>query len=368
MTSAQRILAVDDRPENLLALERTLADVRAEVVKASSGEEALAATLHHDFALAILDVQMPGMDGYELAELLRGDPKTRSLPIIFLTAASMKEDQVAQGYESGAVDYIIKPYHPANLISKVRILLAMQAQSAELHRHQEQLATVNQELEAFAYSVSHDLRAPLRAIEGFSQALLEDCLDKLDGDEQDYLQRISSEAQRMAQLIDDLLQLSRVARAELRHKVVSLSALGRETVARLEAADPDRTVAVTIAEGLEASGDPRLLEQVLANLLANAWKFTGQEAEPEIELGTTNLEGQATFFVRDNGVGFDMAYADKLFTPFQRLHKMSDFPGTGVGLSTVQRILRRHGGRVWCDSAPGRGTTFFFTVGGDDAQ
>ncbi len=358
MTPQQRILIVDDRPENLLALERTLDEVDAATVRATSGEQALAATLEHEFALAILDVQMPGMDGFELAELLRGDPKTQRIPLIFLTAAYSAEDHIFKGYESGAVDYIVKPYSPAILVSKVRVFLEMHAQAAELRRSREALAAVNQELESFAYSVSHDLRAPLRAIEGFSQALLEDCLDQLDDQGRDYLQRVSAEARRMAQLIDDLLILSRVTRAEMHHEQVDLSALAAGIVARLREAEPDRQAEIQIAEGLIARGDANLLGQVLENLLGNAWKFTSKCERADIHLG----QEDGAFFVRDNGAGFDMRYADKLFTPFQRLHAMTEFPGTGVGLSTVQRIVARHGGRVWCASEPGQGTTFYFTL------
>lgn len=363
MSPYQRILIVDDRPENLLALERTLVEVDAPLVRATSGEQALAATLEHDFALAILDVQMPGMDGYELAELLRGDPKTRRIPIIFLTAASVEQENIFRGYESGAVDYILKPYSPAILLSKVRVFLDMHAQAAALRESREELSTVNRELEAFAYSVSHDLRAPLRAIEGFSQALLEDCREQLDDQGRDYLRRVLSEAERMAQLIDDLLVLSRVTRAELHHTRVDLSDLAAGIVARLRAAEPERAATVDIEQGLVAEGDASLLGQALENLLGNAWKYTSKREQAAIHLGR---QAEA-FFVKDNGAGFDMRYADKLFVPFQRLHATTEFPGTGVGLSTVHRIVTRHGGRIWFESEPGRGATFFFTLDEDRA-
>ena len=356
------ILCVDDRPENLLALERTLVDTGARLVRAASGEEALAATLHKEFALAILDVQMPGMDGYELAGLLRGDPKTKRMPIIFLTAFSSGAAQVFKGYESGAVDYIVKPYVPEILLSKVNVFLELYTQRVELDRQRDRLEDLNNELKTFAYSVSHDLRAPLRAIAGFSEALIEDCQDKLDETEQDYLRRVVAEAGRMSELIDGLLVLSRVTRAELRLSRVSLSDLAEELLSRSHHAEPQREVELVVAEGLVVDGDSRLLRQVLDNLLSNAWKFTGHEAKARVEVGRVETGGSEAFFVRDNGVGLDTAYSDKLFTPFQRLHKSSEFPGTGIGLSTVRKIVTRHGGRIWCESEVGVGTTFFFTL------
>ncbi len=359
----QAILVVDDRPANLVALRQTLEETGAEIVEANSGEQALVETLRRGFALAILDVQMPGMDGYELAELLRGNPDTRNLPIVFLTAAFSEKWQIFKGYESGAVDYIIKPYDPPVLLSKVRVFLQLHAQRLELERSREQLTALNRELEAFAYSVSHDLRAPLRAIEGFSQALLEDCLEKLDAQGRDYLQRVSGEARRMSRLIDNLLRLSRVTRAEMKRQKVDLSALAREIAARLAAAEPGRRVQLRIAEDLAVEGDPGLLEQALENLLANAWKFTGRTEAARIEVGREAVDGRSALYVRDNGVGFDIKRADKLFAPFQRMHAAADFPGTGVGLSTVQRVVARHGGRVWCESEPGAGAVFFFTLG-----
>jgi len=358
----QQVLIVDDRPANLVALERILAETGAEVVKATSGEKALAATLEHDFALAILDVQMPGMDGYELAELLRGDPKSREMPIVFLTAASLAKEQIFKGYESGAVDYIVKPYEPAILISKVKVFLELHARKEELRRRRRQLAEVNRELEAFTYSVSHDLRAPLRAIEGFSRALMEDCPQKLDDREREYLERISGEAGRMSSLIDGLLTLSRATRAEMGNEPVDLGRVARGIVDRLEEADPDRAVDVRVADDLVAEGDPVLLGQALENLLSNAWKFSAGQAEARIEVGAEEQGDKRVYFVRDNGAGFDMKYADELFVPFQRLHSDEEFSGSGVGLSTVQRIVKRHGGRVWAESRPGEGSTFFFTL------
>jgi|GEM_PF-1267057 len=232
----------------------------------------------------------------------------------------------------------------------------------ELRRAQDALQAVNHELEAFAYSVSHDLRAPLRSIDGFSLALLEDCNDKLDPQGREHLGRVRAATQRMGTLIDDLLNLSRVTRAELRMGRVDLSALANDIVAELRQHEPQRRTETVIANGLKAEGDARLLRLVLQNLLGNAWKFTAKRDAARIEFGFEQSGDGSAFFVRDNGAGFDMNYADKLFGAFQRLHAASEFPGTGVGLATVQRILHRHGGRVWAMSVVNEGATFYFTV------
>jgi PAS domain S-box-containing protein len=225
-----------------------------------------------------------------------------------------------------------------------------------------QLQAANKELEAFSYSVSHDLRAPLRHINGFSQALLEDYADKLDEEGRGYLQEVRGASQEMAQLIDDVLQLARVTRSEMRREAVNLSELAQSVIAELRKADVRRQVSVHVEEGLSTHGDKRLLRIVLSNLLSNAWKFTSKEAQPEIISGHEQRDGETLYFVRDNGAGFDMAFADKLFGAFQRLHTADEFEGTGIGLATVQRIINRHGGRVWAEGAVNQGATFYFTL------
>jgi PAS domain S-box-containing protein len=232
-----------------------------------------------------------------------------------------------------------------------------------LHQHAADLATANSELESFSYSVSHDLRSPLRSIDGFAQALVEDYEDRLDETGRDYLGRIRAAAQRMGMLIDDLLSLSRVSRAELSRTAVDLTALAHDTAARLREQDPRRRVEWRIQSGMVADGDSRLLRIALDNLLGNAWKFTGQRETATIEFGTIVLpDGGRAFSVRDNGAGFDMSHAQKLFGAFQRLHGVTEFAGTGIGLATVQRIVRRHSGRIWAEAAVGQGATFFFTL------
>jgi len=227
-----------------------------------------------------------------------------------------------------------------------------------------QLESANKELESFSYSVSHDLRAPLRHIDGFSRVLLEDYREKIDGEGKDYLFRLRNASQRMSQLIDDLLKLSKVTRSELNRQQVNLSRMAQVTVLELKQAQPQRQVSVKIAEDVTANGDARLLRVLMENLLANAWKYSGKQESSIIEFGTAEVAGEMTYFIRDNGVGFDMAYADKLFAAFQRLHRSDEFEGTGVGLATVQRIINRHGGRIWAESAVGAGATFYFTLNG----
>jgi PAS domain S-box-containing protein len=228
-----------------------------------------------------------------------------------------------------------------------------------------QLEASNKELEAFAYSVSHDLRAPLRGIDGWSLALLEDCGSTLDQTARQHLERVRSEAQRMGLLIDDLLTLSRLTRLKLQHESVDLTALAHTIACRLREAEPHRNIDFTIQEGLSTAGDSHLLDIAVSNLMSNAVKFTGPRDLARIEVGKANGQHEMAFFVRDNGVGFDMAYAGMLFGAFQRLHKHTEFPGTGIGLATVQRVVRRHGGKIWADAKPGEGATFYFTIGAE---
>ncbi len=232
-----------------------------------------------------------------------------------------------------------------------------------VRRRTAQLEVANRELEAFAYSVSHDLRAPLRAMSGYSQLLLEDYKARFDSDGRDMLGRMRDASQRMAKLIDDLLHLSRVTRMEMRREPVDLSTIARGTIAELRQLEPEREVEVVVADRLTASGDPVLLSVLLDNLLRNAWKFTSHKPHARIELGAARSpDGRLAFYVKDNGAGFDMAYASKLFGAFQRLHTEAEFPGTGIGLATVQRIVNRHGGRVWAEGAVGEGATFSFSL------
>jgi len=232
-----------------------------------------------------------------------------------------------------------------------------------------QLEASNRELQAFSYSVSHDLRTPLRAIDGFSLALIEDYYDKMDGQAKNYLDRIRNASQRMAQLIDDLLNLSRITRSEIVRENVDMSHIAEQIVSDLRSQEPERSVECIIAENVTAYGDSHLMHIVLDNLLGNAWKYTGKKGDARIEFGTTEIDGgknaagnKKIYFVRDNGAGFNMEYSDKLFVLFQRLHSNNEFSGTGVGLATVQRIIHKHSGRIWAEGEMDKGAVFYFTL------
>jgi signal transduction histidine kinase len=245
------------------------------------------------------------------------------------------------------------------LIPKIREIAKASLRSRQV---QDDLAASNRELEAFSYSVSHDLRAPLRAINGFALAVLEDSGQKLDQQSKADLLRVGAAAKRMGELIDDLLKLSRTGRSEMVRVRVDLTCMAQEIAAQLKATNPERDTSFIIAPGLSAVGDRGLLQVALENLLGNAWKFTGKAKNARIEMGVEQQDGHSAFFVRDNGAGFDMLYATKLFGPFQRMHDDSSFPGTGVGLATVQRIIRRHGGSIWAKAAVDKGATFYFAL------
>ena len=357
-----KVLLVDDVEANLIAFEAQLSKLDCELIRARSGNEALRALLKHSFAVMLLDVQMPEMDGYEVARYARENPQTRDVPIIFVTAMHQTEANALKGYGAGAVDFLFKPTNPEVLLSKVSIFLDLHASRQKLadalEAHQSTLA----ELEAFNYSVSHDLRAPLRPLDGFSQALLEDYGDKLDGKAKDYLNRIRAAANRMSQLIDDLLQLSRMGRAEMAVRPTDLVALANAVVEELRRTEGGDRVEYRCIPEATVVADGRLLRIVLENLLRNAWKFSHKKPNPRVELGCTECDGQKVFFVRDNGAGFNSTYVNKLFQPFQRLHSNTEFEGTGIGLAIVQRIIKRHGGAAWAEGVPDEGATLYFTL------
>jgi DNA-binding response OmpR family regulator len=381
----KKILAVDDSKTYLQELANVLRGEGYEVVCASSGEDALDLLAVEPVNCILLDWMMPGIGGKETCRRIKTAPQIRDTPLIIHTAVETRETML-EALGIGADDYIAKSsdFHvlKARIVAQIRRhqyedesrrtreqLLRTEIEAAEARAARaiaetraqllDELRRKNEELEAFSYSVSHDLRAPLRTVDAFSRAALDEYGDRLDDKGRNYLERVRNGAKRMNGLIEDLLALSRVTRGELRRTSVDLGALARSTIDRLKHADPRRAVEVIIGSELVVSGDNGLLGIVLDNLLGNAWKFTSNRKDARIEF---DKDGDV-FFVRDNGAGFDPAYSAKLFQVFQRLHSASEFEGTGIGLATVHRILDRHHGRVWAEGERGLGATFYFKLG-----
>jgi len=356
------ILLVDNEPGGLLALEAILEPLGQKLITARSGEEALRQLLAHDFALILLDIQMPELDGFQTAALIRERERSRHTPIIFLTASYESEVQVFRGYAVGAVDYVFKPLRPEILRSKVSVFVELARTTEVVRKQAAQLEAANKDLESFSYSVSHDLRAPLRAIDGYSNILRERCGDKLGDEDNRVLGKIIENTQRMETLIKDLLAFSQLGRRPVSAAEIDMDALAREVIDELRSA-PGQRVPECVLKPLPVGwGDRSLIRQVWLNLLSNAIKFTGAREVPSIELGGTSEETRNVYYVKDNGAGFDMRYYDKLFGVFQRLHSAKEFPGTGVGLAIVQRVVAHHGGRAWAEGKPGEGATFYFAL------
>ena len=389
LSGPKKILAVDDSETYLQEVANALRADGYEIVLARSGEEALQLLALQPVDCVLLDLMMPGIGGRETCRRVKSVPAMRDIPIVMLTAVEDREAMI-QGLGAGADDYIAKSSDfellRARVLAQIRRkqfedenrhirerLLRAEMEAAEARAAREaaearaalvvELEYKNEELECFSSSVAHDLRAPLRSIGSFGHILLEDYGDKLDDDGKQYLNYVCESAEQMTHLIDDLLGLSRVTRGELHREAVDLSDIVHTIAARLRQRAPGRQVELVVADRLLAEGDGPLLAIVLENLIGNAWKFTSKQAHARIEAGVTGDE-RRIYFVRDNGAGFDMAYAAKLFGMFQRLHSTAEFEGTGIGLATVQRIIRRHGGRIWAEGAVGRGATFFFTLDG----
>jgi DNA-binding response OmpR family regulator len=388
LASPKRILAVDDSVTYLHEIAFALRDEGYDVVLAHSGEEAIELLAVQSVDCILLDLLMPGIGGQESCRRIKASPTLRNTPLIMLTAVEDRRTLI-EGLGTGADDYISKSSEFDVLRARIQVqmrrkqfedenrrirdqLLRSELEAADARAARElaeakaglveELEYKNKELEAFSYSVSHDLRAPLRGIDGFSQALIEDYTERLDETGRNYLSRIRAAAQRMGQLIDDMLLLSRIGRTQLERERVDLSDLARVVNDELRRQDPDRRVVLEVQPELVARADRGLMRVLLDNLLGNAWKFTARTADARIDFMMQEHETEKVFVVQDNGAGFDMAHAGTLFQPFHRLHAVSDFPGSGIGLATVRRIVDRHGGRIWAEGTVGRGATFFFTI------
>ena len=367
------ILVVDDDATKRFALRTVLAPLDENVIEASSGADALRQLLRNEFAVVLLDVRMPIMDGFDTAQLIRQRPRSELTPLIFVTALDQAETDMGRGYNLGAVDFVFAPVVPAIMRAKVTVFVELYRAQEELRRYRTQLETlveertialtaINRELEAFSYSVSNDLRAPLVAFDGLSQALLQNYSKQLDAEATDYLKRMREASERMTSVFDGLQMLFRLTSGEIRRDDVDVSAMAAQIGEEMRETYPNTTVEMDVEPGIRASGDKRLVRILLTNLINNAWKFSSQKSKPTTTIGREVVDGEARIFVRDNGVGFDMIDSHRLFGAFQRLHSQSEFPGAGIGLATARRIVNRHGGRIWAEGAVGEGATFYFVL------
>jgi len=405
-----KVLVVDDSRSERKLIRYNFEWHDCQVVEAGNGRQGLEIATAEKPDLIISDCLMPIMDGFQFLHELKKLPEFKGVPFLFYSAVYTGSKEKELAHSLGARAFIEKTKNPDELWEEVgRVMAAGSAgegdaaikgwQEEEFLRNYSQvvvgkleekvrefseanerllrlngelerrvverttqLEAANRELEMLSYSVSHDLRAPLRHMDGFSQALLDEYAVKLNTTGKEYLDRIRKSSRRMLDMMDGILELSRSARGKFLRESVDLSALAQEVAAELALAEPDRTVFFRIAEGMTVSGDAKLLRIVLENLIGNAWKFSARNNEALIEFYPTEWEGSSAFAVRDNGAGFDMAYADKLFAPFQRLHAAEEFPGRGVGLAIVRKIIHRHGGKIRAEAVPGKGATFTFTV------
>ena len=379
------ILLVDDQPGKLLAHESVLAELGQNIVKAATGREALQCLLRQDFAVILLDVNMPDMDGFETAELIRGRPRFEKTPIIFLTAYNTTDLDRLKGYSLGAVDYLFLPVIPEVLKAKVTVfvelarqkrLIQRQAENLALHNQEqtrqlemiqklnEDLQEANRELEAFSYTVSHDLRAPLRALKGYTDILLEDYGPKLEATAKEYLSNLERAVVRMDALTRDLLSYSRIVRQQIELEPVCVDAVCREVTAMNPALQPPNTEMVVPPDLLPVRAHPTLLGQCLANLLDNAAKFVAPGVTPRIHIRTEPRGDRVRIWVEDNGVGIDPAHHQKIFGIFERVGNLKTNQGTGIGLAIVARAAQRMGGICGVESSVGNGSRFWIELAG----
>jgi signal transduction histidine kinase len=361
------ILLVDDRPDKLLAVETILAELGQNVVKARSGQEALRYLLQSEFAVILLDVNMPGLDGFETAALIRQRKKSEHTPIIFLTAVSDTETHVSRGYSLGAVDYILAPVLPDVLRTKVSVFVELHKKNQQIRSLNEQLQNritqlteTNQALEEFTYSIAHDLRAPLRAMLGFSRALLEDYGEKLDATGQEFANRIVISAKRMDDLIQDLLSYSRLSRDQIKLGPVKLDVALEEALKQCEAQVREKEAEIRVETLLsEVCAHKGVLVQMLANLLSNSLKFVDTGVKPCVRVWAEEADSWVRLSIQDNGIGIASEHHQRIFRVFERLHSTEQYPGTGIGLANVSKAAERMGGRVGVESQPHQGSRFW---------
>jgi len=356
------ILLVDDTTETLQVLTQLLREESYEVRPVLSGEQALQAAQSSPPDLILLDILMPDMDGYEVCRRLTADPRTRDIPVIFLTAMNQEENE-EQGLAIGAVDYIAKPFNSAIVKARVNTHIQLKLQRDQLKRQSDDLKLAYAELESFSYSVSHDLKSPIQVIRTYSEFLVESLTKCNDTKAVDDAIEIQSACEHMNRIINDLFQLSRANMESLFYEVVDLSAMAEGIITDLRRSSPDRKVEFVCESGIKAKADANLMQIAMHNLIHNAWKYTGKKADAKIEFGIERQNGKLVICIRDNGIGFDMNKAGELFTAFKRMHSADEYEGTGIGLAIVSRIIKRHNGTIWAESSHGEGSTFRFTLG-----
>lgn len=366
MPAKPRLLVVDDDPVHMTALYHTLEDSGYDVTAFPSAAHALEAFHKHTFDLVLTDLQMPVMDG--ISFLRAAQELDQNLAGVVMTGHGAI-DTAIEAMKAGALDYVLKPFKLSSILpvlSRALEVRRLRMEIAQLQQrvreHMTELEVANKELESFSYSVSHDLRAPLRAIRGFSNILVESYSPQLPGEAQQLLTRIMSSSERMSELIEHLLRFSRLSKQAINKQPVKVQTLVQEALEELYKDMFDRAVNVQVQPLPDAVGDQVLLRQVFANLLSNAFKFSRNHSNPTIVVACQKTDKEQIYSVSDNGAGFDMQHAENLFRVFHRLHSQQEFEGTGVGLSLVQRIIQRHGGRIWAEAAVNQGATFYFTL------
>ncbi|HAC63524.1 MAG TPA: hybrid sensor histidine kinase/response regulator [Cyanothece sp. UBA12306] len=355
------ILIVDDIPENLQLLFTILTEQGYEVRRVLNGKQALNVVRTEPPDLILLDVKMPELDGYQVCQQLKAEQKTRDIPVIFLSALNDSFDKV-KAFKVGGIDYISKPFQLEEVIIRVESQLDLLKMHREIEQKNAELVSLNQDLNAFSYRISHDLKNHINLINNYTYLLIEKYAKQLDQKGKQYLNTIEEEGLRMQEIIEDLLRLAESQYIQITFDPINLSLIAQEIITKLQEQNPQQKREFIVTPDVYSLGDPGLIKIALENLLENAYKYTAKTPEPRIEFGKVEKNKQDVYFVRDNGVGFDPEKADQLFTPFHRLHSEEEFTGTGIGLATVHRIIQRHGGQIWYEAAVNQGATFYFTL------
>jgi len=376
MDEPTNILIVDDDPRNVLALQAILEDLGCQLTTANTGRDALRLLLNSSFAVILLDVRMPDMSGFEVAQLLRAHPRWGRTPIIFLTAFAEGDEMVFESYALGGVDYIVKPFDPRILRAKVQVFVELHEKTEMVRKETErriraeelaalakELARSNAELEQFATVASHDLQEPLRMITSYAGLVMREYGDKLDERGKLYLDNVKTGAMRMKQMVDGLLYYARIGHHGRPFETVDTAAVLADASAAMKMTIEETGAQVTSQDLPQVMGDRIELTRVFQNLLSNALKFRSNRA-PEVRVSATRSGSEWRLSVADNGIGIDPKHVDRIFAVFQRLHPIDRYQGTGIGLSECKKIIERHGGRIWVESKPNEGASFYFTLRG----